>query len=171
MGTQGLDTIETRGGGHKNQSHQTKLNPYVHALRRVTRIGRALVCQPPAAPAASSSPCSTLSCRTFSDLVGCHQAAPQAVRGGTAAPLSCGPWHQQHLQPRSWEEAHKVFKIQRHAGKNQKVKKPSHLSFIDPIDAVRAVISPLCSPLPRGFATKTIWLDLIRSGTPPPDPP
>ncbi len=86
------------------------------------------MCQPPAAPAASSSPCSTLSCRTFSDLVGCHQAAPQAAGGGPAAPLSCGPWHQQHLQPQPWEEAHKVFNIQSHAGKNQQGEKTQHLS-------------------------------------------
>ncbi len=94
------------------------------------------MCQPPAAPAASSSPCSTLSCRTFSDLVSCHQAAPQAAGGGTAAPLSCGPRQQQHLQPKPWEEAHKVFNIhvQSHAGKNQKVKKPSHLSYVNSLD-------------------------------------
>ena len=83
------------GGDTKTK---TKFDPC--ADRRDTRTGRALVCQPPAAPAASSSPCSTLSCRTFSDLVGCHQAAPQAAGGGTAAaPLSCGLRQQQHLQP------------------------------------------------------------------------
>ncbi len=81
-------TQQKRGGRHKLKQTRS-----IHscAVRRVTRIGRALVCQPPAAPATSSSPCSTLSCRTFSVLVGFDHAAPQESMGGTSGPLSFIP--------------------------------------------------------------------------------